>query len=124
MGAIMNEREIIIRIRISRRVFVWASAVLLMCCAANEVVSESLTMTTYYPAPTGTYQRLVTTGGIAANPSNTILARDAGSVGIGTTSPAALLDVNGKVRFDSGNIFSDGSGNLTAASVTGCVYNQ
>jgi hypothetical protein len=98
----MNEREISIRIRISRRTFVWCMAALLMCCAANEVVSESLTMTTYYPAPSGTYQKLVTTGGTASNPVNTILARDAGSVGIGTTSPHApapnglngILDVN------------------------------
>jgi hypothetical protein len=120
----MNEHEIVIRIRISRRTFVWAAAALLMFCAANEVVSESLTLTTYYPAPSGVYQRLTTTGGSAANPGNTVLARDAGSVGIGTTNPGALLDVNGKVRFDSGNITSDGSGNLTAASVIGCVYNN
>jgi hypothetical protein len=120
----MNEHEIIIQIKVSRRTFVWAAAALLMCCAANEGVSESLTLTTYYPAPTGTYQRLITTGGSGGPAGNTILARDNGSVGIKTSNPGALLDVNGPVHFDTGAIWSDGSGNLTANSVVGCVYNQ
>jgi len=50
--------------------------------------SETLNITTYYPAPYGGYVSLLTT-------NNTYLARDAGSVGIGTASPGAKLDVRG-----------------------------
>jgi hypothetical protein len=97
----MNEREITIRIKVSRRTAVWAAAVGLLCCAANEVVSESVTMTTYYPAPSGTYQKLTTTGGTVGTPVNTILARDAGSVGIGTSNPKATLDINGTLLLEN-----------------------
>jgi hypothetical protein len=77
--------------------------------AVTEVASESVTLTTYYPAPSGVYSQMITTG-------NTFLARDGGyldvgttgalaagtkmavmggSVGIGTTSPGYTLDVAG-----------------------------
>ena len=42
--------------------------------AATEVASESVTLTTYYPAPSGVYVQMITTG-------NTFLARDGGRVG-------------------------------------------
>jgi hypothetical protein len=55
---------------------------------ATEVASESVTLSTYYPAPSGVYSQMITTG-------NTYLARDAatngGRVGIGTTAPALLF---------------------------------
>jgi hypothetical protein len=54
----MNERDIHIHVIISRRALIWGAALVLLCCSANEVVSESITMTTYYPAPSGTYQRI------------------------------------------------------------------
>ena len=76
-----------------QRICFWAAAVvLLLCCSVNKLVSESITMTTYYPAPSGVYKRLIATG-----PGNTILARDSGMVGIGTglVSPVATLDVGG-----------------------------
>ena len=90
----MKKRDIHVHLRITRRTLVWAAAVLLVCCCAYEVVSESMTLTTYYPAPSGTYLRLVATGGTVASPRNTILARDAGQVGIGIGNPQAILDVN------------------------------
>ena len=108
----MNEHEITIHIKVSRRTFVWAAAALLMCCSANEVVCESLTMTTYYPAPTGTYQRLVTTGGTVSNPVNTILARDAGNIGIGSANPGQKLEVLGNVSA-SGRFQAPGGGDVT-----------
>ncbi|MDP2937779.1 MAG: tail fiber domain-containing protein, partial [Candidatus Omnitrophota bacterium] len=43
---------------------------------------ETLTITTYYPSPYGSYNQLTTTG-------NTYLATSSGSVGIGTASPGA-----------------------------------
>ena len=112
----MNDRDIHIHMRISRRALVWGAAVLLLCCSANEVVSESMTMTTYYPAPTGTYRRLVTTGGTVANPSHTILARDAGNVGIGTTDPQAKLAVAGQLMITGG---SPGAGKVLTSDAAG-----
>ena len=57
-----------------------------------QAADESLTLETYYPAPYGAYAELTTTG-------NTSLATDtSGSVGIGTTSPQAKLDVDGGIK--------------------------
>lgn len=74
-----------------------------------DLSSESVTLMTYYPAPSGVYSRIITTG-------DTQLSRDTGSVaigsnvspgtgtrlsvmngrvGIGTASPSATLDVVG-----------------------------
>jgi hypothetical protein len=50
--------------------------------------SETLTLTTYYPAPYGGYVSILTT-------NQTVLARDAGNVGIGTNAPTNKLQVNG-----------------------------
>lgn len=48
--------------------------------------AESISITTYYPSPYGTYNELRTY-------SNTYLATDSGFVGIGTTDPGAKLDI-------------------------------
>ena len=53
--------------------------------AVTEVASESVTLTTYYPAPSGVYSQMITTG-------NTWLSRDGGGVEIGT---AAVPPVGG-----------------------------
>jgi hypothetical protein len=76
-----------VHLRISRRLLAFSAAAALLC-AGGYALSESLTMTTYYPAPSGVYRRLVST-------AQTILARDGGNVGVGTTNPQARLDVNG-----------------------------
>ncbi len=41
-----------------RRALVWGAAAMLLCCCVHEAVSESMTLTTYYPAPSGNYKRL------------------------------------------------------------------
>jgi hypothetical protein len=65
-------------------------ALAMMLSAVGELASENMTLTTYYPAPSGVYAQLITTG-------NTYLARDTAAnsqkVGIGTTAPGALLTV-------------------------------
>ncbi len=55
--------------------------------ALNEglVSADSLTMTTYYPSPSGNYQNLT----VVSN------------VGIGTTAPSVALDVTGAIRAGS-----------------------
>ena len=64
-----------------------AGLLLFVVCAFYEIAgSETLTMTTYYPAPYGGYASLLTTG-------QTLLARDGGSVGIGTPTPGGLSQI-------------------------------
>lgn len=64
------------------------SVAAIMLGAVPELESESVTLSTYYPAPSGVYTQMITTG-------NTYLARDSGSVGIRTATPGSTLDVNG-----------------------------
>ena len=86
--------------RLGQRSLRWLMAACMVLAAAPEVASESVTLTTYYPAPSGVYTKMITTG-------DTYLARDGGRVGIGTTGPGFELEVNGPAgnwaeRFVSG----------------------
>lgn len=85
-----------IHIRASPTLFRWGLVGLFLSAFAAELGSESVTLSTYYPAPSGVYTQMITTG-------NTYLARDQGNVGVGTKSPQGLapngiaqgnLDVN------------------------------
>ena len=84
-----DSRNRYIHIRISRRRLVWTLAAALVAGLSIGLLADTMTMTTYYPSPTGIYQRFVTT-------AQTILARDGGNVGIGTTAPQGKLDVSSK----------------------------
>lgn len=66
----------------------WLAAGALLLVSAAELGSETVTLTTYYPAPSGVYTRMITT-------ANTFLARDGGVLGVGTTGAVAKLGVNG-----------------------------
>lgn len=80
---------------------------------AGRALSEQLSLVTSYPVPSGIYNQLVTTGNsgsVAANTTfnrgagNTLLVPEtnaAGMVGIGTSNPAAKLDVAGGARSTS-----------------------
>ncbi len=65
------------KIRISPRLGLYGLAVFFLGSLASDTACENVTMTTYYPAPSGVYTQMITT-------SNTYLARDAGKVGVGT----------------------------------------
>jgi len=54
----------------------------------GELGSETLNITTYYPAPYGGYARILTT-------DLTLLARDSGNVGIGLSQPTSKLHLRG-----------------------------
>lgn len=90
----MPEIKISFDLTFSRRFITAAGAAAMMLCAVPELDSESVTLSTYYPAPSGVYTNMITTG-------NTYLARDGAAgtrVGIGTTAPATKLHVVGDVQ--------------------------
>lgn len=62
--------------------------------------SEQFSLSTYYPAPSGAYTNLITTG-------RTLLARDSGNVGVGTSAPTVKLDVNGAIRATGGDLLHE-----------------
>lgn len=84
-----NEKILTVKVEITRRKALFILAAFFLCWRPDPLGSETLTITTYYPAPYGAYASLLTTG-------QTLLARDAGKVGIGTVNPAAKLQVMGE----------------------------
>lgn len=84
----MAEIKLSFDLTFSRRFLTAAGAAAMMLCAVPELDSESVTLSTYYPAPSGVYTNMITT-------ANTYLARDGGNVGVGTTAPVGKLDVKG-----------------------------
>lgn len=93
-----------IRVRVELRVGPFSARAglvgLLLLACAGELGSESVSLTTYYPAPSGVYTQMITT-------QNTYLARDGGKVGIGTATPLAKLDVTGDINV-TGNLLGNG----------------
>ena len=87
----MTEIKIRFDLTFSRRFMTTLSAVAIMLCAVPELDSESVTLSTYYPAPSGVYTQMITTG-------NTYLARDGGFVGFGTAAPVYKIDVVGDIH--------------------------
>lgn len=82
------------------------AALLIVTATAGFLFSETLNISATYPSPVGIYNYIVTTGGSSSAPTNTTLNRTAGNailvpstnasgrVGIGTASPASVLDVS------------------------------
>lgn len=84
------------------RTLICGLAAVLVLSLADELGSENVQLTTYYPAPSGIYTQMITTG-------KTLLAQNAGSVGIGVAVPAHKLDIAG------------GGGNTVDLAVTGQI---
>lgn len=85
-------------IHFNPRVLRWFLAGLIVLGVSVDLSSENVTLNTYYPAPSGVYAQMITTG-------NTFLARDGGAaskVGVGTINPMAKLDVVGNLRIKDG----------------------
>lgn len=104
-----NEKVVVLQLKLSRKHCLFALAFAFLCFHPRPLGSETLRLTTYYPAPYGGYVALLTTGdnGTPAG-VNTLLARDAGFVGIGTPGPVAKLDVQGGNINTSGNLLANG----------------
>ena len=131
----MGSRNIAVHLRVDRTIgrLLLAAAVV----SGGVAASQTLTLTTSYPVPSGIYNQLITTGNSGSAPANTTLNRNAGStilvpptntdpngakVGIGTTNPGRPLDVAGAGIFTSPNggsaggvIIRDAAGNPNAA---------
>ncbi len=92
--------DINIHIRVSKDMLRWGAVLFVMCAAVTDLSSESVTLTTYYPAPSGVYTNMITTG-------KTNLARDGDSVTIGVVAmPVEKLEIGGNIKA-SGHYKSD-----------------
>lgn len=119
--------EIIVRfdVRMGPRMIKGAVAAALLFTAVPELGSESLTLSTYYPAPSGIYTKMITT-------AEAYLARDGGNVLVGasavTGTGAKLYMPNGdmlwgnrsRLQTDQGGAIELGGDNSTAG--TGAPY--
>jgi len=120
------KEKIHIHISIDRRTVVGTMAFLLVCAGAYDVMSEKMTMTTYYPAPVGVYKNMTTT-------AKTTLARDSGDVhlalsgggrvGIGTTNPGEKVSVIGNIGV-TGSLLSQGDLLVKGESVVTTIICQ
>ncbi len=118
-----------ILVRIDRKALYLLATLVAVAALSRWVWSETVTITTTYPSPSGIYNTLTTTGNGGAsttlnrNGGNTILVpptNAAGNVGIGTTSPANKLDIAGNLsatsaRFATSMQVGDDTSACTAA---------
>jgi len=98
----MKTKEITLKLKFNRHQAAALLAVFFLAWHQAFLGSETLTLTTYYPAPYGGYVSLLTT-------QQTLLARDAGRVGIGTANPVDKLGIaGGGIDVAGGGIMIDG----------------
>jgi hypothetical protein len=110
----MAEIKVHLDLNFSSRAVRWGMVGAMLLVAAPELASESVTLTTYYPAPSGVYTQLIST-------TKTWLARDGGWVDIGTSgapSGGTVLSVAGPtVMGNSAANAALSAGNATLAVV-------
>lgn len=95
-----NTKTIVLELRLTRNKVLGLLALFFLAWHPAFIESETLTLTTYYPAPYGGYASILTTG-------QTLLARDSGNVGIGIGVPGSKLHVAGATTL-SGSLYVGG----------------
>ena len=125
----MADLSLRLEVRLTRNTARWGMVAFLMAFFAPELGSENVVLTTYYPAPSGIYTKLITTENThlarngstsviigadttAANGSTRLVVMN-GRVGIGTNDPQDLL------HLASGNSLRWGSANSQLVSDQG-----
>lgn len=83
-----NDKIVTFQLQLTRRKAWLLITAFFICWRPGFLGSETLTLTTYYPAPFGGYTSLLTTG-------KTLLARDSNMVGIGLATPLNKLHIQG-----------------------------
>ena len=111
-----NERILIIQFQLTRFKVLAILTALFICFHPKLLGSEQLTLTTYYPSPYGGYAKLLTT-------DQTLLARDAGRVGVGNASPARTLHVGG-TDSTRGQISLTQNGSVATNSTAGIYWHS
>ncbi len=83
-------------LRLSQRIQRLGILAFILTGISGDLASENVSLTTYYPAPSGVYTQMITT-------QNTFLARDGGGVMIGSSAlPTAKLEVRGQIKITGG----------------------
>ncbi|HAM36518.1 MAG TPA: hypothetical protein DEB40_14515 [Elusimicrobia bacterium] len=82
-------------LRLTTRTLIGVMTVMLLFGVVDELGSESLSLSTYYPAPSGVYTQMITT-------NNAFLARNGGNVLVGTSVLPGGLSATGNVVVNGG----------------------
>lgn len=83
----MPELNFYLEIPVTRRMFRGLGVALLLPVLAGDLSSESVTLTTYYPAPSGAYSQLITTQNVLLSRDSQFPSGNASFVVVGSTSP-------------------------------------
>jgi hypothetical protein len=94
----MAQINLRLELSFSRTMFRNGLAVFFLLAGVPELGSESVTLSTYYPAPSGVYTQMITT-------DNTWLSRNGGITAVGTTFTAAATS---KLTVKGGNMTVQG----------------
>jgi hypothetical protein len=118
----MTDRPLQLELVLGPRGVIAAAACALLLSTAAELSSESVQMSTYYPAPSATYGNLITmsqtylardSGGVTVGSNGTTAGRLSvmnGAMGIGTSNPLMELDVEGRATFGAINGYTSARG--------------
>ena len=108
--------QVQITMSLDRRIICATLAVAMTVSAVTEIGAESVTLTTYYPAPSGVYVQMIVT-------KKAYLARDGGEVTIGQTATPGTLTVTGNSTFTGNAKISEGTLQLPSLTADPSVSN-